>query len=48
MGLPMGLQYSITAIGSVILQTAVNTLGFRRRGRHDGRQPYLDVYGVPI
>ena len=28
MGIPMGLQYSITAIGSVILQTAVNTLGF--------------------
>ena len=27
MGVPMGLQYSITAIGSVILQTAVNTLG---------------------
>ncbi len=27
MGLPMGLQYSITAIGSVILQTAVNNLG---------------------
>lgn len=27
MGLPMGLQYSITAIGSVILQTAVNGLG---------------------
>lgn len=27
MGLPMGLQYSITAIGSVVLQTAVNTLG---------------------
>ncbi len=27
MGIPMGLQYSITAIGSVILQTAVNTLG---------------------
>ena len=27
MGLPMGLQYSITAIGSVILQTAVHTLG---------------------
>lgn len=26
-GVPMGLQYSITAIGSVILQTAVNTLG---------------------
>ena len=26
-GIPMGLQYSITAIGSVILQTAVNTLG---------------------
>jgi putative MATE family efflux protein len=27
MGLPMGFQYSITAIGSVILQTAVNSLG---------------------
>ncbi len=27
MGLPMGLQYSITAIGSVVLQSAVNTLG---------------------
>lgn len=27
MGVPMGLQYSITAIGSVILQAAVNTLG---------------------
>lgn len=27
MGIPMGLQYSITAIGSVLLQTAVNTLG---------------------
>lgn len=27
MGIPMGLQYSITAIGSVILQTAVNSLG---------------------
>ena len=26
-GVPMGLQYSITAIGSVILQTAVNGLG---------------------
>ena len=27
MGVPMGLQYSITAIGSVILQTAINGLG---------------------
>lgn len=27
MGVPMGLQYSITAIGGVILQSAVNTLG---------------------
>ena len=27
MGIPMGLQYSITAIGSVILQTSVNGLG---------------------
>lgn len=27
MGVPVGLQCSITAIGSVILQTAVNTLG---------------------
>ena len=32
-GLPMALQFSITAIGSIILQTAVNTLGngFRYR-----------------
>ncbi|WP_026511164.1 MATE family efflux transporter [Butyrivibrio sp. LC3010] len=27
MGIPMGLQYSITAIGSVLLQVAVNGLG---------------------
>lgn len=27
MGIPMGLQYSITAIGSVILQSAVNEMG---------------------
>lgn len=27
MGIPMGLQYSITAIGSIIIQSAVNTLG---------------------
>lgn len=27
MGIPMGLQYSITAIGSVVLQTTVNQLG---------------------
>ena len=27
-GIPMGIQYTITAIGSVILQTAVNGLGY--------------------
>lgn len=27
MGVPMGLQYSVTAVGSVILQSATNTLG---------------------
>ena len=27
MGIPMGLQYSVTAVGSIILQSAVNTLG---------------------
>ena len=27
MGIPMGLQYSITAIGSIVIQTAVNDLG---------------------
>jgi len=27
MGVPMGLQYSITAIGSIVMQTAVNGLG---------------------
>ena len=29
MGLPMGLQYSITAIGSIMLQISVNDLGTR-------------------
>lgn len=29
MGVPMGLQYSITAIGSIVLQSAVNGLGSR-------------------
>lgn len=28
MGIPMGLQYSITAIGSVVLQSSVNSLGW--------------------
>ena len=28
MGVPMGIQYTITAIGNVILQTAVNGLGY--------------------
>ncbi len=27
MGVPMGLQYTITAIGSVVIQSAINTLG---------------------
>lgn len=27
MGIPMGLQYSITAIGTLVIQTAVNSLG---------------------
>ena len=27
-GIPMGLQYTITAIGNVILQTSVNSLGY--------------------
>lgn len=27
MGLPMGLQYSITAVGSIVLQSAVNGIG---------------------
>lgn len=27
MGIPMGLQHSITAVGSIVIQTAVNTLG---------------------
>ena len=27
MAVPMGLQFSITAIGSIMLQSAVNTLG---------------------
>lgn len=44
----MGLQYSITATGSVILQTAVNTLGSGAVAAMDGRQPYFVFNGVPV
>lgn len=37
MGIPMGLQYSITAIGSVVLQTAVNSLGSLRLSPREAR-----------
>ena len=48
MGIPMGLQYSITAIGSVILQTAVNSLGSMGSGRSDGRQQNQHVLLLPL
>ena len=33
MGIPMGLQYSVTAIGSIVLQSSVNALGSQEKGR---------------
>lgn len=41
MGIPMGLQYSITAIGSVILQTASKLTWFSGRSRSYSCWPYI-------
>lgn len=40
--LPMALQFSITAVGGILLQSAVNTLGVGRCGRHNSGQQNSD------
>lgn len=48
MGLPMGLQYSITAIGSVILQRSVNGLGPDYVAGMAAAMKVHPVLGVPL
>ena len=47
MGIPMGLQYSITAIGSVILQLP-SIPWAPCSGRSDGRQQNQHVLLLPL
>ncbi len=47
MGIPMGLQYSITAIGSIVLQSAVNALGSRYVAGWP-RDQVLPAAGLPL
>jgi hypothetical protein len=42
-GVPMGLQYSITAIGSVILPGVRQLIGLLRRRRRDSRLAHQPV-----
>ena len=48
MGIPMGLQYSITAIGSVILQTAVNGLGAIAVAAFSAGNKLILFFGCPL
>lgn len=47
-GLPMGLQYSITAIGSILLQTAVNTLGAVAMAAVTAGNKVLNLFACPF
>ncbi len=47
-GLPMGLQYSITAIGSVILQSSVNSLGSMYVAAMTAGQKISLFFGCPF
>lgn len=48
MGLPMGLQFSITAIGSLILQTAVNGLGSGAVAAIGAGSKVYNVFAAPF
>lgn len=48
MGIPMGLQYSITAIGSVILQSATNTLGTTAVASVTAGSRIANILGCPF
>ena len=47
-GVPMGLQYSITAIGSVVLQVAVNSLGSLAVAAMTAGQKVLNFLACPF
>lgn len=48
LGLPMGLQFSITAIGSVAVQTAVNTLGTACVASVTAAHKVMGLLGTPV
>lgn len=48
MGLPMGLQYSITAIGSTMLQTAVNSLGPAAMAATTASSRVVGLFACPL
>jgi len=48
MGLPMGLQYSVTAVGSIILQVGVNSLGSHAVAAVSTGQKLLQLIGCPL
>ncbi len=47
MGLPMGLQYSITAIGTIVLQSAVNGLGSVAVGANTAASKFSLLFWSP-
>lgn len=47
MGIPMGLQYSITAIGAVVLQEATNTLGMAAVASVTAGSRLSNIMGCP-
>ncbi|MBP5198270.1 MAG: MATE family efflux transporter, partial [Lachnospiraceae bacterium] len=48
MGVPMGLQYSITAIGGVVLQSATNTLGSMAVASITAGSRIANILGCPF
>ncbi len=48
MGFPMGLQYSITAIGSIVLTTAVNGLGSAYVAAQTAAGRVTNFFGTPF
>ncbi len=48
MGLPMGLQYSVTAVGSILLQTSVNRLGTVYIGASAAASKVFQLFCCPM
>ena len=48
MGIPMGLQYSITAIGSAVLQTFLNQLGTTAVAASSAGQKIVQLFVIPF